>query len=111
MSTESRADVVAMFRDWDRADFQGEQIPGAFEASFVEPLELVGRNPSFTCAGERRSAITATLYGKGGVRHLVTVDDTLDQVVRQSGDREGPFTVKTLIQDGTGTVVLVLEEP
>lgn len=110
MTTETHDDVVAMFRDWDEAVFAGVFIPGAFEAAHTEPLDAIGYRPSFTCAGELRSTTTATLYGREGATLLVTVDDTLDQVTRQNGEKAGPFTVKVIMQDGTGALALVLEE-
>ena len=110
MVTESRADVVGMFLAWDRARFAGGVIPGAYDGEYKDALDAVGRGPSFTCAAERKSKTTATLYGEGDATLLLTVGDRLDQVVRQSGDEEGPFTVKTIVHDATGTATLVLEE-
>ena len=110
MPTESRADLVGMFLAWDRARFAGGEIPCAYDGEYVEALDAVGRGPSITCAAERKSKTTATLYGQGGATLLVAVGDTLDRVVRQSGDEEGAFLVKTIVHDGTGAATLVLEE-
>lgn len=110
MATESRADLVGMFLDWDRARFAGGVIPCAYDGEYVEALDAVGRGPSVTCAGERKSKTTAILYGESGLTLLVTAGDTLDRVVRQSGDEEGAFLIKTIVHDGTGSATLVLEE-
>lgn len=91
MAIESAADRLAMIQalDGQQVTIGGASIYAIFDNDYVEALDTEGSGPRLVC---RTADVSSVTYGTAAV---------------VSGAN---YTVRTIMPDGTGMTVLVLEE-